>query len=88
MKTRSWLWGIGFAATFILGVVAVLAVLVRRVDGLIKNQNQIDAQLAELRADVEAANTEILILRAELDLRQEQLRRLLEEDGGEWGSLN
>ncbi len=89
MKTHRLLWGAGLTATFVAGVVAVLVVVVRRVDGLIKGQSLIEAQLAELRADVESANTELLILRAELDLRQEQLRRLLEEESdGQWQSLN
>lgn len=89
MKIRSWMWS-GCAAAFAAGVVAVLVVLSRRVDGLVKGQREIDATLAELRADVEAANTELLVLRAELDLRQDQLRRLIEEGDGEnrWRSMN
>lgn len=88
MKHRFW-WAGALLATFVAGVVATLIVLVRRVDGLVAGQSAINAQLAELRADVEAANTELLILRAELDLRQEQLRRLLEDEGeSEWRSLN
>lgn len=89
MKTPRFVLNIGLASVFVAGVVAVLGILVRRVDALIAAQSAIDVQLAELRADVEAANTELLILRAELDLRGEQLRRLLGSEGeSEWQSLN
>jgi len=95
MKTRYWLWGVGFAVVFVAGVVAVLSVLARHVqqlkrdmEQLTRNQKQTEVQIAELRADVEAANNELLIMRAEADLRIEQLRRLLEGERDEWDSSN
>jgi len=93
MKTHPWLWGASFAAVFVAGVVAVLSVLARHVqqlkhdmEQLTRSQEQTEARMAELRADVEAANNELLIMGAEADLRLEQLRRLLEGERDEWDS--
>jgi len=95
MKTRYWLWGVGFAVVFVAGVAAFLTVLARHVqqlkrdmEQLTRNQEQTEVRMAELRADVEAANNEMLIMQAEADLRLEQLRRLLEGERDEWDSSN
>jgi len=95
MRTRYWLWGACFAVVFVAGVVAVLTVLAshvqqlrRDMEQLTRNQEQTEAQIAELRADVGAANNELLIMGAEADLRLEQLRRLLEGERDEWDSSN
>lgn len=87
-QTRYWLWGIGFAVAFVAGVVAVLTVLAKQVQETSRNLEKVEAQMDELRADVEAANNQLLIMQAEADLRLEQLRRLLEGERDEWDSSN
>lgn len=70
------------------GAVVAVVLLKGQLETAMAGQKEIERQLDELRASMETANIEVLILRAELDLRQEQMRRLLEEEGGEWQSLN
>ena len=88
MKIRNGLWAITVLSAFCVGVVGAFVLLRRYLDRAMAGQKEIEARMDELRADMDAANTELLIVRAELDLRQEQLRRLGEEDGGEWRSMN
>ncbi len=82
-----------FGLSSILGLVAgaVIAVVLLKgqLETAMAGQKEIERQLDELRSAMETANNELLILRAELDLRQEQLRRLLEDEGeSQWRSLN
>ena len=85
-------WFLGMALSFGAGVVVGFLFLRHRLETAIAGQKEIEARLDEMRADIEVANTEVLVVRAESDLRQEQLRRLLElEDDGqgdEWRGLN
>ncbi len=87
MKTvRYWVYGLAFTGIFVGSVVAVLGVLAQRVHETSRNLEKVEAQMAELRADVEVANDQLLVMQAEADLRMEQLRRLLEGERDEWGS--
>ncbi len=89
MKIRNGLWAITVVAAFCAGIVSAFFLLRHQLDSAMAGQKEIEARMDELRADMELANNEILIVRAELDLRHELLRRLMEdEQGDDWRGLN
>ena len=89
MKIRNGLWAITVLCAFCAGILTGFFFLRRYLDKAMATQKEIEARMDELCADMDAANTEILIVRAELDMRHEQLRRLMEEErDDDWRGLN
>ncbi len=89
MKKHLVSFGLSSLAGLVVGAVVAVVFLKNRLETAMDAQKEIERQLDELRASMETANNQVLILSAELDLRQEQLRRLLEDEGeSQWRSLN
>jgi len=87
MKKHILTFGLSSIAGLVVGAVLSFFFLREKLESAIEEQKRISRRMDEMKQTLEDANTQVLILQAELDLRQDQWRRLL-GDEGDWRGSN